>query len=107
MDQMEVEDIACMMLQNCFTDPALKAKLGAVKRPTLDIFNDIIESHEAGKRAVNVSAAANTVKRRNDKGKASCPSSNNNKKRIKFHMQNIKGDRKSLENAFAAGNPII
>ena len=51
MDPMGVEDIAFMMLQNCFTDPALKAKLGAVKTPTLNVFNDIIESHEAGKRA--------------------------------------------------------
>ena len=47
-DCMGVEDIACMMMQNC-TDAALKAKLGAEKTPILENFNLIIESHEAGK----------------------------------------------------------
>ena len=43
-DRMGQEDIACMMMQNCFLDSALKAKLGVVKMPTLASFNDIIES---------------------------------------------------------------
>ena len=33
-DRMGQEDIACMMMQNCFLDTALKAELGAVKTPT-------------------------------------------------------------------------
>ena len=47
---MSQDYIACMMMQNCF----LEEKLGAVKLHTLAAFNEIIESHEAGKNAANV-----------------------------------------------------
>lgn len=49
-DQMGQEDIASMIMKNCFLDPALKAKLVAVKMPTLASLNEIIESHEVSKR---------------------------------------------------------
>ena len=68
-DHMGIVDISCMMMQNCFTDPTLKAKLGSVKSPTLDVFNDFIESHKAGKKAANMSAIA--IKSRKGKGRAS------------------------------------
>ena len=100
-DRTGVKDIARIMRQNCFTDPALKAKLRAVKTPTLDVFNDIIESHEAGKRAVNMSATANAIKRRNNKSKESRSSSNNTKKQI----SNAEGQRrqKIIKKCFRCG----
>ena len=61
-DQMGQEDITCMMMQSCFLEPTHKAKLGAVKNPTLASFNEIIKIHEAGKKATNFSASANAVK---------------------------------------------
>ena len=61
-DHMEQEDIVCMIMLNCFLDSSLKAKLGAVKAPTLVVFNDIIESHEAGKKAANINASVNLIK---------------------------------------------
>ena len=69
MDCMGVEDITCMMMQNCFTDPALKAKLGAEKTPNLETFNVLIKSHDAGKKATNASATANTARYKINKGK--------------------------------------
>ena len=49
-DSIGQEDIACIMMLNCFIDSSLKAKLDAVKSPNLQTFNDIVKSHEAGKR---------------------------------------------------------
>ena len=40
----------------------LGPRLGVVKTPTLASFNEIIESHETGKKAANASALANAVK---------------------------------------------
>ena len=57
-DQMDQEDITCMMLQNSFLNPALQANLGVVKYPTLNTFNDIIKSHMAGKYAASQSSAS-------------------------------------------------
>ena len=65
-DQRSQEDIACMMMQNCFLDFTLKAKLSAVKTPTRASFNVIIKSHKAGKKATNAFASANAV---NGKGR--------------------------------------
>ena len=75
-DHMGQEDIACMM-QNCFWDTTLKAKPGAVKNLTLAAFNEIIESHEAGKKASIMTASANVIKHRGDKGRNPHQQSNN------------------------------
>ena len=80
MDCMGVKDIACMMMQNCFTDPALKAKLGAEKTPTLETFDAIIKSQEAGKKAASMFATANTIKPKFDKGKGCQNQAKQNKK---------------------------
>ena len=84
-DCMGEEDISCMTMQNCFIDTALKAKLGAVKTPTLATLNDIIESHEAGKKAANLTASANAVKIKGDKGKP--------------WQQSVNGKRDQISNA--------
>ena len=53
------------MLQNCFLDPALKAKLAAVKTPNLKtLTKNIIESHTAGKKVAQSMVSANALKSR-------------------------------------------
>ena len=66
-DQVGQENIACMMLQNCFLGSTLPVKLGTVKTPTLTTFNDILKSHVAGKKAAKCSPSANVLK-----GKGNC-----------------------------------
>ena len=74
------EDIACMKMLNCFLDTSLKAKLGAVKNPTLAVFNGIIESHEAGKKAANINASVNSIKGKGDIGRNICQQLRNGKR---------------------------
>lgn len=94
MDPMGQEDIACMMMLNCFLDTSLKAKLGAVKTPTLDAFNIIIESHEAGKKAASINASTNSVKGKGDESKVIF-SRLTIGRRIRFQIPN-KNDTKRL-----------
>ena len=61
-DRKGVEDISSMMMQNSFTGPVLKAKMGAEKTPYLEMSNVIIESHKAGKKAANTLAMVNTIR---------------------------------------------
>ena len=65
-----------------FLDTALKAKLGTVKTSTLAAFNDIIESHETGKKAANLTVSANAVKSKGDKGKPRKQSGNGKRDQI-------------------------
>ena len=86
-------------MQNCFLDPTLKAKLCAVRMPTLASFNEIIESHKAGKKAANTSASANAIK-----GKAKHVSSKIRRNKIKFPTQRDRC-RKILGKCFRFGKP--
>lgn len=61
-NHMGQEDIACIMMQNCFLDTAFKVKFGAVKNPPLAALNEIMKSHEAGKKVANMTASDNAIK---------------------------------------------
>ena len=97
-DHMGQEDIACMMMQNCFLDTTLKANLVAVKNLTLAAFNDIIKSHEAGKKAASLTASANAMR---SKGEIKGNLGNNlvMEKEIRFPMLSKNVARNSWENA--------
>ena len=56
--------------------PCPKSKTGVVKTPTLAAFTDINESHEAGKKAASLTASANAIRSKREKGRSSQQSNN-------------------------------
>ena len=72
-DNIEVNDLICIILQIGVSDPALQHELGSIKNPTLPSFNDKIEGYEQARKTVSspvFGLAAKSATRRNQASSA-------------------------------------
>ena len=74
-----VNDLICMMLQIGASDPALRRELGAIRNPTLNIFNEKIEGFEQARKTELSSAHGLAAKGSNPRRQGGQQGRNNTK----------------------------